>query len=121
LEKKLGRNERAKTVGELELAAAGRVFSELPTVGAPTERETMDEINHSGPAFPVHKPEALPVKTVPELERAVAGMSLRQYYAGLAMQALMPVALSIDPEISASKIALDAIDMADAMICALGA
>jgi hypothetical protein len=45
----------------------------------------MNTPDNGGPAFPVHTAPA--VRTVDELERAIRGMSLRDYFAAKAMHA----------------------------------
>lgn len=54
----------------------------------------MSEIKDGGPAFPMHDGHNMPVKTVAEFERAMQGMSLRDYFAASAVQGWLA---SFDP------------------------
>jgi len=51
----------------------------------------------------------------PEILRTLGGMTLREYYAGLAMQGLISD-IKFDEEYSERELAVDAVSLADALI-----
>jgi hypothetical protein len=73
----------------------------------------MSEINDGGPAFPVAEfdHQTFAPKTVDEVRRLLSGMSLRDYFAAKAMQALIS-----GPAAFAHVAALNAYEFADAML-----
>ena len=69
--------------------------------------------NNSGPAFPV--PDQYTANGEP-ISQGCFGMSLRDYFAAKAMQAMLNTELRRDMWASVEKIAIDAYKQADAML-----
>lgn len=85
----------------------------------------MAKINDGGPAFPVHIENctdenmvALGVLLPPGSTVDFQGMTLRDYFAAKAMQALLPTITEFPDETWRYGLALDSYCMADAMIAA---
>lgn len=85
---------------------------------------TCTQTNDGGPAFPVADPNWLEPSTVEDMRRLATGMSMRDHFAGLAMQAFISGHITYhgheEPWLD-EEVAVAAYEMADAMLKARSA
>ena len=94
---------------------------------APHDMEKEMKQDNGGPAFPVHDPHSMAPDSVAEMMRLASGMILRDYFAAKALPIVAarfdiqygedPAEHAISP-MSFGSIAIDAYELADAMLAA---